>query len=1050
MRLTVIITLLAVGSSWGQTQIDWKSQIKSLPVYDVTNIAFGADPTGVKNSTTAIQAALNAANTNGGGTVLLPAGVYIISGHPVVYSNTIFTGVGANSIIRVGANQWPALGTAPAWAGFSAASSTIPNGIITALAADRVVFRDFTFDANGANQTNQTFGSDVVQDNATNSIIENVTVINAYHKGQMFGSQGGAGRNNQILNSRAMGPGTTNAGCVTNNGTGGFFVQNPLTLVEGNYATGLCDEAYVTNGVLAIDTIWRNNVAFDIFSQSTSAPTAFHCEDCSRVSWIGNTVQGYAASGFNAAPTGSGGHSETGIIVSGNTCGPDPSGNAPTTCISGLADSSGHTVSQVTISGNSSNGVSYGIICGGTQYTITNNVIQNSVTYGIELQAVCTYSTVINNVLNGNATDLFNGFSPAGSVVSPNILTSTTTSNITFGAQLQGSFLDSHTNIGAAAGNAYSIMSGATGNGIFRLDTNLDPDDNATQLNPSMSSWGFDMDAPSGYANLVYKAAGASGAAPNIMVWDPTYTIAYNPIEEPIGTGVASASSITPTAQFFHITGTTQINTIATTFSNSLGSQAILGTCLTIIPDGAWSTGTSGNIGLAVTSIAGQEIDFCWDGTKWWPGSSSGSGTYASIVEPVLNTVGTPPSGYGAPLLIWQNPTSVAAGYVAGEKIVIGSALTATPGLGNVIALQAFVSNDGSNAASIWGADIASFQDTPTYTGAVSVVVSGSTITVTTTAGNHKLTAGQNQDITFLTMSSGGSALIGPWAVAGVTSPAVFTIVNTSVPNGTYTGTMMVDTYQQTLEVETLSQCNSTNFQNQAFGGGGCRANGLEITGVGGTGYLTSALNVWSNNSSSSAWWYEGIVLSRIASVGLDFQQYSGDTGTYGLAAILDESNSINVLRVTGTHTSIFDFSGSPTFTNFVNGPTGGVTLAFANTAFLNIYTVANDSLDELSISAPSQEAIQVLPSIGAGDFNSITQNGDSAIVGTGATVGVGVLDLIVQSSSEIGIRIDAANDLMTLYGPLASPNLPTSAGSGGLYICVDTTGKEYKKSSCP
>ena len=30
------------------------------------------------------------------------------------------------------------------------------------------------------------------------------------------------------------------------------------------------------------------------------------------------------------------------------------------------------------------------------------------------------------------------------------------------------------------------------------------------------------------------------------------------------------------------------------------------------------------------------------------------------------------------------------------------------------------------------------------------------------------------------------------------------------------------------------------------------------------------------------------------------------------------------------------------------------------------------------------------------------------------------------------------------------APNLPSSAGSGGLYVCVDSSGTLYKKASCP
>ncbi len=43
---------------------------------NVTDPAYGADPTGVADSTTAIQAALNAAGSAGGGVVLLPPGTY--------------------------------------------------------------------------------------------------------------------------------------------------------------------------------------------------------------------------------------------------------------------------------------------------------------------------------------------------------------------------------------------------------------------------------------------------------------------------------------------------------------------------------------------------------------------------------------------------------------------------------------------------------------------------------------------------------------------------------------------------------------------------------------------------------------------------------------------------------------------------------------------------------------------------------------------------------------------------------------------------------------
>lgn len=41
---------------------------------------------------------------------------------------------------------------------------------------------------------------------------------------------------------------------------------------------------------------------------------------------------------------------------------------------------------------------------------------------------------------------------------------------------------------------------------------------------------------------------------------------------------------------------------------------------------------------------------------------------------------------------------------------------------------------------------------------------------------------------------------------------------------------------------------------------------------------------------------------------------------------------------------------------------------------------------------------------------------------------------------------------LMTLSnsGALALPSIPSSAGAGGLYVCVDTAGVFYKSATCP
>ena len=78
---------------------------------------------------------------------------------------------------------------------------------------------------------------------------------------------------------------------------------------------------------------------------------------------------------------------------------------------------------------------------------------------------------------------------------------------------------------------------------------------------------------------------------------------------------IASSSTIAPTAAITHITGTTTINTI------TMPHAEMNGVMLTLIPDGAFSLGTSGNIAVAVTAVVGKAIVLIYDAvtTKWYP-----------------------------------------------------------------------------------------------------------------------------------------------------------------------------------------------------------------------------------------------------------------------------------------------------------------------------------------------------------------------------------------------------------------------------------------------
>jgi len=81
------------------------------------------------------------------------------------------------------------------------------------------------------------------------------------------------------------------------------------------------------------------------------------------------------------------------------------------------------------------------------------------------------------------------------------------------------------------------------------------------------------------------------------------------------GNAVASGTSTNGQRLVFHVTGTAAIDTF--TLPSAWG--ATYGGCINLIPDGAWTTTTAGNIAVASTAIVGKVLTECWDGTKWYP-----------------------------------------------------------------------------------------------------------------------------------------------------------------------------------------------------------------------------------------------------------------------------------------------------------------------------------------------------------------------------------------------------------------------------------------------
>lgn len=76
-------------------------------VFNVVAPPYGADPTGVSDSTTAIQNAINAANSAGGGVVYFPEGTYLVtpSGSPAVGLTLMGVSAGYQNVRLVGAGS---------------------------------------------------------------------------------------------------------------------------------------------------------------------------------------------------------------------------------------------------------------------------------------------------------------------------------------------------------------------------------------------------------------------------------------------------------------------------------------------------------------------------------------------------------------------------------------------------------------------------------------------------------------------------------------------------------------------------------------------------------------------------------------------------------------------------------------------------------------------------------------------------------------------------------------------------------------------------------
>jgi hypothetical protein len=170
-------------------------------------------------------------------------------------------------------------------------------------------------------------------------------------------------------------------------------------------------------------------------------------------------------------------------------------------------------------------------------------------------------------------------------------------------------------NSNRARGTLASKSAAASGDDLFQINVNIQGDSTTSNTGvrlkmvadgtPSATS------APAKFT-IMTTPSGATSPVDRIVVNNVGITSLYK------GADVASASTITPTGNLFHVTGTTNITSVSAT-----GITA--GTEITIIFDGALTFTDGGNLKLSgnFVTTADDVIKLVYDGTSWFEVSRS-------------------------------------------------------------------------------------------------------------------------------------------------------------------------------------------------------------------------------------------------------------------------------------------------------------------------------------------------------------------------------------------------------------------------------------------
>ena len=207
----------------------------------------------------------------------------------------------------------------------------------------------------------------------------------------------------------------------------------------------------------------------------------------------------------------------------------------------------------------------------------------------------CTYAVSL-----GQAAQIATTYSTTATASSGSTsLTVASASNMAVGQYITGSGIPSEDTITAISGTTITI---------------------ATATTAALSNTTVYFTAPVAHATQIDSGTNNTSNTVQYQSWnflDSSGNVHQNLTVEPVGTAIASAATIAPVAPITHITGTAAISTItAPTVKVNGGTYT---GCIKLIPDGAFTLATGGNIGKASTAVVGQLMTVCYDGTTWYP-----------------------------------------------------------------------------------------------------------------------------------------------------------------------------------------------------------------------------------------------------------------------------------------------------------------------------------------------------------------------------------------------------------------------------------------------